>query len=648
MPKSLRKSKYTSWSSLLRGLGTFLTVTIFVAGVTAHANLLTNGSFEMPVIPVGGIESVTVGSNGIPGWSVVGPSGLEVAIVNGAFTLPGYTFPAQEGSQFIDLTGVNSNNFEGVSQTVTTVPGATYTLTFWIGNVSGGVFGVYSSAALKINGAFVGNFTNSTPGTTLVWQQFTYSFIAARSSTTIEFDNLDPPTDNANALDNVDLEEGGAAAPLPTNLLVNGDFETPAGADGNLVNYSTGTTQIPGWSVIGTAPLTVDIPSGALVQRGFYFPPENGLQWLDLTGTDYSTGTRGITQTVATTPGANYELSFWVGNVYDTANPSSFPDGQNFGTSSSVRVEINGASAGTFTNNAPSTVMNWQQFSLTFVASGSSTTIEFDNQDPPTDTLNGLDHVILQEITGPIPTVSGLVSAGAFGAFTSVAPGSWVEIYGSDFANSTQGWTSAEFDGNNAPNSLAGTSVSIGGEAAFVDYISPGQVNALIPSDVSTGIQSVTVTTPSTTSIAYNVNVNATEPGLLAPSSFNLGGIQYAVALFSDGAYVLPTGAISGVTTAPAKPGDTIILYGVGFGPVKPDIPAGQIVQQANTLADKFELSIGGLRATVNYAGLSPGSVGLYQFNIVVPNVAASGAVPLTFTLDGTSGAQVLHISVQN
>ena len=54
------------------------------------------------------------------------------------------------------------------------------------------------------------------------------------------------------------------------------------------------------------------------------------------------------------------------------------------------------------------------------------------------------------------------------------------------------------------------------------------------------------------------------------------------------------------------------------------------------------------MQAMANYSGLAPNYVGLYQFNIVVPNVAASNAVPLTFTLGGGGGTQTLYIAVQN
>jgi uncharacterized protein (TIGR03437 family) len=138
--------------------------------------------------------------------------------------------------------------------------------------------------------------------------------------------------------------------------------------------------------------------------------------------------------------------------------------------------------------------------------------------------------------------------------------------------------------------------------------------------------------------------VNATQPGLLAPPTFNIGGTQYAVATFPDGAYALPAGAVAGLTSRLAKPGDVLTLYGVGFGPVTPNISAGQLIQQLNTLSLPFQLSIGGVPASLLYYGLAPNFTGLYQFNVSVPSTA-HGNAPLTFTLNGTSGTQVLSIA---
>jgi uncharacterized protein (TIGR03437 family) len=249
----------------------------------------------------------------------------------------------------------------------------------------------------------------------------------------------------------------------------------------------------------------------------------------------------------------------------------------------------------------------------------------------------------------PAISKGGVVSASAFGEFTSISPGSWIEIYGSNLATDTRAWTGADFNGINAPTSLDSTSVIIGGQPAFIDYISPGQVNALVPSNVATGTQPMTVTVAGFTSPAYNINVNPVQPGLDAPASFNIGGTQYAVAQFADGTYVLPEGAIAGLNSRPARAGDEIVLYGIGFGPVMPDIPAGQIVQQANTLESAIQMSIGGAPVTnVPYSGLAGSFTGLYQFNIVVPAGVGNGAMPLTFTVGGVAGTQTLFVATNN
>ena len=245
------------------------------------------------------------------------------------------------------------------------------------------------------------------------------------------------------------------------------------------------------------------------------------------------------------------------------------------------------------------------------------------------------------------PAISAAISASGFGGFSSVAPGTWIEIYGSNLAADTRQWAASDFNGINAPTMLDGTKVTIGGQSSFIDYISPSQVNALVPSNVPTGLQQIMVTTAVGTSAAYNVTVNTAEPGLLSPSSFTIGGVQYAVALFTDGTYVLPTGAISGVNSRPAKPGDTIVLYGIGFGPVTPAMTAGQIVGQLNSLSMPFQVSIGGVPATPIYDGLALNFAGLYQFNLTVPNLSAGNAA-LTFTLGGTAGIQTLYIAIGN
>jgi uncharacterized protein (TIGR03437 family) len=257
---------------------------------------------------------------------------------------------------------------------------------------------------------------------------------------------------------------------------------------------------------------------------------------------------------------------------------------------------------------------------------------------------------VVRQMAPSGPSVGGVASAGQFGALAAAAPGSWIEIYGANLATNIRSWAGSDFTngGLTAPTALDGNTVTIGGQPAYVDFISGGQINAQVPSNVGTGQQPLVVTNADGGKATFTVTVNAVEPGLYAPSSFLIGGKQYAGALANDGVtFILPPGAISGITSQRAKPGDRITFYGVGFGPVTPSIPAGQVVTAQNALPT-FQMQIGGAPATAQYAGLAPGAIGLYQINAFVPtSAAANDLTPVTFTVNGTSGTQTLYIAVQ-
>jgi uncharacterized protein (TIGR03437 family) len=241
----------------------------------------------------------------------------------------------------------------------------------------------------------------------------------------------------------------------------------------------------------------------------------------------------------------------------------------------------------------------------------------------------------------------GVVSATNFGGFSSVAPGTWMQIFGSGLAEGSRAWATSDFDGLKAPTSLDGVGVSIGGQNAFVAYISPSQVLAQVPSSTGLGQQQVTVMNGASTAAIYTVNVNATQPGLFAPSSFKVGARQYVAAAISGGStYAAPSGAISGANSRPALPGEVLVLYGIGFGQVTPHIDAGEVVQQLNTLDLPIQFSFGGTPAAHVYAGLVATCMGLYQFNVIVPSGVSGDAVPLSFTLGGASGEQTLYVAI--
>ncbi|HWC98823.1 MAG TPA: hypothetical protein VG456_18815 [Candidatus Sulfopaludibacter sp.] len=261
--------------------------------------------------------------------------------------------------------------------------------------------------------------------------------------------------------------------------------------------------------------------------------------------------------------------------------------------------------------------------------------------------------VITGVVTGQwdtTPVVNAVISASAFGSFSAISPATWIEIYGTNLATVfSQTWAGGDFNGNNAPSAIGGTTVTVAGKPGFIDYVSPHQVNVQVPSGIPTGKQTLVVTTLGGPSIGTSLTVNIAEPGLLAPAAFNFGKGQYVVALFSNlVTYALPPGVTNAVPTARAKPGDTIVLYGVGFGTVTPNIDAGIIVTQSNAL-NGIQFTIGGVPATVQFAGLAGGYLGLYQFNVVVPaNLPANDATPITFTLNGAPALQTLVLPIGN
>jgi uncharacterized protein (TIGR03437 family) len=245
---------------------------------------------------------------------------------------------------------------------------------------------------------------------------------------------------------------------------------------------------------------------------------------------------------------------------------------------------------------------------------------------------------------GP-PTVTSVRSLSDFGGFTNFGSGSWLELKGTNLAINARLWAGGDFQGAAAPTKLDGTSVSIDGNAGFVEYISSGQVNVQAPADATTGPVQITVSNCAGTSAPITVPKTSIAPGMLAPASFNVGGRQYLVALFQDGAtFVGKTGLIAGAPFRPAKPGDQITAYGIGFGGVTPAIAPGTVVSQSNAIPG-LTISFGQTPASLGYAGLAPSQVGLYQFNITVPNLP-DGDYLINVSVNGTPVQQTLYLTV--
>ncbi|HEU0124423.1 MAG TPA: IPT/TIG domain-containing protein [Bryobacteraceae bacterium] len=219
------------------------------------------------------------------------------------------------------------------------------------------------------------------------------------------------------------------------------------------------------------------------------------------------------------------------------------------------------------------------------------------------------------------------------------ASGSWVTLSGAALADSTRTWQTADFTTpNRLPESLDGVSVRINGQAASVYYISPTQINVLAPDTTTDGNVQVTVTNSKGTSDASTLAFNR-----IMPAFFEFPG-GYAAAVRTDGTLLAPANLISGVSTVPAKPGETIQLFGTGFGPTTPGLTAGTIVTEPLQTSTPVTVRIDSQDAVVTYAGLT--SAGLYQINVTIPSNLANGDYPVTAEVGGVRTLEFARIAV--
>lgn len=259
---------------------------------------------------------------------------------------------------------------------------------------------------------------------------------------------------------------------------------------------------------------------------------------------------------------------------------------------------------------------------------------------------------ILEQPPKPvIRSDSGAILASGFGGAAVAAPGAFIEVYGDNLAGEiSRSWAGSDFVNNRAPTVLEGASVSINGQPTFISYVSPTQLNVQIPANVPTGEPlPVVVTFRGVSSDPIRLRVLDQAGGLLAPPSFKVGDKQYAVAIRpGDGAFIT-NGSVAGLPAAPAERGETIVFYGTGFGLITGSSTSlgGDIAQGTSRVLAPVTFRFGSAAGQVTYAGLTPGLVGLYQFNVVVPADAPSGDVELQVSQAGTAIGQKLYIPVK-
>jgi uncharacterized protein (TIGR03437 family) len=230
-----------------------------------------------------------------------------------------------------------------------------------------------------------------------------------------------------------------------------------------------------------------------------------------------------------------------------------------------------------------------------------------------------------------------------YSASNTIAPGEWISIYGSNLASSDATWN------GDFPQSLGGTSVSIDGLPAYLWFVSPGQINLQVPNDARMGPVTVTVKTSNGTA-STNAMLAQFAPSFSLLDGKHVAGIilrSDGSGAYGEGSYDIlgPTGSSLGYPTAAAKAGDSVELFGVGFGPTNPTVFAGQAYSGAAPVTMPVRLTIGDMVVTSAFAGLS--GAGLYQINMTVPAGLPDGDVQLLATAGGMTTPSNVVISLQ-
>ena len=215
--------------------------------------------------------------------------------------------------------------------------------------------------------------------------------------------------------------------------------------------------------------------------------------------------------------------------------------------------------------------------------------------------------------TGVYLNPQGIVNAASWAPFTAgIAPGELLTLFnGSNLAADTV------VSGIPFLTSLDHVQVSIGGLPAPIYYVSPTQVSVIVPYAVAGPVALVQVTNNGVLSNAVPVFVNQTAPGVFTQTA---NGLSYGATEHVDGSIV--------TAANPAKIGETVAVFVTGLGAVTPTIADGA-PGPTDTLSEvtpgSVTAAIGGVAATVTFAGLAPQLSGLYQIDITVPAGLTAG-----------------------
>ena len=243
--------------------------------------------------------------------------------------------------------------------------------------------------------------------------------------------------------------------------------------------------------------------------------------------------------------------------------------------------------------------------------------------------------------TAGFPVITSIVTTqGARASQNAIlAQNTWIEVHGADLSAVVQDWSKQDFS-NGLPTALAGVSATVNNIPAAISYVSATQVNLLTPIDSATGQVPIQLNTPFGKTAVF---LSTMLPG--SPAFLVMDAPGHVAARHADYSLAGPASLSEpGYPFTPVKPGETVLLYGVGFGQTAPDIT--DQLRGGGLLPTLPAVTIAGVPATVQAAGIS--APGLYQLNVIVPPSAQDGELVLSAVYNGYSTQTGVILTVQH
>jgi len=238
--------------------------------------------------------------------------------------------------------------------------------------------------------------------------------------------------------------------------------------------------------------------------------------------------------------------------------------------------------------------------------------------------------------TTPVIRTGAVVHGASQRSDVPIAPGSLVTLYGANLSESTTGLNPLPL-----PTESQGTEVLLGGQSLPILFASPNQINAQLPFSMpSNAALQVVVRRRDQISVPEVFVVASAQPGIFTK---NQQGTGQGIVVRSDQITLAEPGT-------PARPGEAVVIYGTGLGPVSQPVAAGAPSPTSPLAAaiSAITVTAGGKAAQVLFAGLTPGFAGLYQVNaILAPDTPSGNTVPLVIQVDGRD-SNTVDIAVQN